>query len=62
MIAVNWDRWNQVGMSFESEAGAVLSQLPENRQHQQPGMTPSQGAEAFMKALHLEYPQVLISV
>ncbi|WP_343311472.1 type I polyketide synthase [Bacillus atrophaeus] len=61
LIAVNWDRWEQVGMSHESETAAILSKIV-NTDEQNKGILPALGANAFRKALQLNYPQVLISL
>lgn len=61
MVTVNWDRWEQVGMAYESETAAILSKIADKPEQYQ-GILPAQGAKAFMRALQLRYPQVLISL
>ncbi|MCY7979658.1 type I polyketide synthase [Bacillus inaquosorum] len=61
MVTVNWDRWEQVGMAYESETAAILSKIADKEEQHQ-GILPAQGAKAFMRALQLRYPQVLISL
>ncbi|MBY8914127.1 SDR family NAD(P)-dependent oxidoreductase [Bacillus sp. YC2] len=61
MIAVNWDRWDQVGMSHQSETANAISHLAKESELYE-GITPEQGAKVFAQALQLDYPQVLISV
>ncbi len=50
MVTVNWDRWEQVGMAYESETATILSKIADKEEQHQ-GILPAQGAKAFMRAL-----------
>ncbi|MDZ5608982.1 SDR family NAD(P)-dependent oxidoreductase [Bacillus pseudomycoides] len=62
VITVNWDRWDKVGMSFEWETAGLLSRSLKERESENNGMQPAEGAQAFIEVLQLGYPQVLVSL
>ena len=58
-VSVDWDTWREVGMAVGAELPEVLRALDEERLRD--GITPAEGAEAFLRLLRSPVPQVLVT-
>ena len=57
-VAVNWDTWSEVGMAVKTEVPAELEQS--RRKSLERGISPDEGADAFIRILNSGRRQVLV--
>ncbi|AFZ28246.1 polyketide synthase family protein (plasmid) [Cylindrospermum stagnale PCC 7417] len=61
-VSINWDDWQEVGMSVEAVKNAVKRNFNIiEEKYLQNALLPSEGADVFMRILNSSFPQVTVS-